>query len=160
MFEISKVKKKSRIWWCRRISSFKSTFLQTLKIISNCCLPAFLREVLVNYASSIICTSLNNSTIFWKQWEFLHGLNNLKKLVSVGAIHRFLFSFDSIVVIIPVNSIIGFTKQPSAEGYLANIFSPAKDSKLSKVVDIKTLRHKYNLMKLDSFIDIFQVWNK
>ena len=34
------------------------------KIISNCCLPAFLREVLVNYASNMI-----------RIREFLHGLD-------------------------------------------------------------------------------------
>ena len=62
-------------------------------IISNCCLPAFLREVLVNYASKTIRIRLNNRTIFWKQQEFLHCLNNLQKLVSVGAIRRFIFSF-------------------------------------------------------------------
>ena len=73
------------------------TLLQTLisnwNIISNCCLHAFLREVLFNYASNMIRIRLNNCTIFWKQWEFLHGLNNLQKLVSVGAIRRFIFSF-------------------------------------------------------------------
>ena len=53
----------------------------------------------------------------------MHGLDNLQKLVSVGAIHRFIFSFDNIVVIILVNSIIVFRKQPSAERYLANILS-------------------------------------
>ena len=61
-------------------------------MISNCCLPAFLREVLVNYASNMIRIRLNNCTIFWKQREFLHGLDNLQKLVFVGAIHRFIFS--------------------------------------------------------------------
>ena len=98
----SKYRKLRKNWefWCGRISSFKSTLLQTLdlmisnwKIISNCCLPAFLREVLVNYASNMIRIRLNNCTIFWKQREFLHGLDNLQKLVSVGAIRRFIFSF-------------------------------------------------------------------
>ena len=73
------------------------TLLQTLisnwNIISNCCLPAFLPEVWVNYASNMIRIRLNNCTIFWKQREFLHGLNNLQKLVSVGAIRKFIFSF-------------------------------------------------------------------
>ena len=129
-------------------------------------MPAFLREVLVNYASNMIRIRLNNCTIFWKQREFLHGLDNLQKLVSVGAIRRFIFSFFAnqnfsldrkavllrkwialilqvkfrfmgflvkanalvsgnkySVVIITVNSIV-FAKQPSAERYLANIFSP------------------------------------
>ena len=54
--------------------------------MSNCCLPAFLCEVLVNYASNMICLRLNNWTIIWKQQEFLHGLDNLQKFVSVGAI--------------------------------------------------------------------------
>ena len=62
-------------------------------MISNCCLPAFLREVLVNYASNMIRMRLNNCTIFWKQREFLYGLDNLQKLVSVGEISRFIFSF-------------------------------------------------------------------
>ena len=62
-------------------------------MISNCCLPAFLREVLVNYASNMIRMRLNNCTIFWKQREFLYGLDNLQKLVSVGEISRFMFSF-------------------------------------------------------------------
>ena len=60
------------------------------KIISNCCLPAFFREVLVNYASNMILIRLNNCTI--KQQEFLHGLNNLQNLVSVGETGRFIFS--------------------------------------------------------------------
>ena len=62
-------------------------------MVSNCRMPAFLGVVLVNYASNMICIRLNNCTIFWKQWEFLHGLNNLEKLVSVQVIRRFLFSF-------------------------------------------------------------------
>ena len=62
-------------------------------IISNCCLPAFLREVLVNYASNKVRIRLNNCTICWKQREFLHGLDNLQNLLSVGAIRRFIFSF-------------------------------------------------------------------
>ena len=75
-----------------------STKLQTLiisnrKIAPNCCLPASFHEVLVNYASNMIRIRLNNCTIFWKQREFLHGLDNLQKLVSVGAIRRFIFSF-------------------------------------------------------------------
>ena len=36
---------------------------------------------------------LNNCTIFWKQREFLHGLDNLQKLFPVGAIRRLIFSF-------------------------------------------------------------------
>ena len=52
----------------------------------------------------------------------MYGLDNLQKLVSVGAIHRFIFSFDNVVIIL-VNSIIVFRKQPSAERYLANILS-------------------------------------
>ena len=129
-------------------------------------MPAFLREVLVNYANNMIHIRLNNCIIFWKQQTFLQGLDNLPKLVSVGEISRFIFIFfanqnfsrnrkalqlrkwialvlqvkfrfmgclvtvnalvsgtDSIVVIIRVNIIV-FTKQPSAERYLANIFSP------------------------------------
>ena len=49
--------------------------------------------MLVNYARNIIRIRLNNCTIFWKQQEFLHGVDNLQKLVSVGAIRRFIFSF-------------------------------------------------------------------
>ena len=52
--------------------------------MSNCCLPAFLHEVLVNYANNVIRIRLNNFTIFWKEQELLHGLDNLQKLVSVG----------------------------------------------------------------------------
>ena len=36
---------------------------------------------------------LNNCTIFGKQREFLYGLDSLQKLVSVGQICRFIFSF-------------------------------------------------------------------
>ena len=135
-------------------------------MISNCCLPAFLREVLVNYASNMIRMRLNNCTIFWKQREFLYGLDNLQKLVSVGEISRFIFSFfgnqnfsrDRKVVLlikwiaivlqvkfrfmgclVKANALVlgnivlsfssqlivlVFTKQPSAERYLADIFSP------------------------------------
>ena len=127
-------------------------------------MPAFLREVLVNYASNMIRIRLNNCTIFWKQREFLHGLDNLQKLVSVGAIRRFIFSFfanqnfsrdrkavllrkwialilqvkfrfmDCLVktnALVPGNiasslslQLIVLSKQPSAERYLENIFSP------------------------------------
>ena len=62
-------------------------------MISNFCLPTFHREVLVNYASNMIRIRLNNCTIFWKQQEYLHGLYNLQKLVPVGAICMFIFSF-------------------------------------------------------------------
>ena len=51
------------------------------KIISNCCLTAFFREVLVNYASNMVRIRLNNYNIIWKQREFLHGIDNLQKLV-------------------------------------------------------------------------------
>ena len=60
---------------------------------SNCCLPAFIREVLVSCVNNMICVRLSNCTIFWKQREFLHGLGTLQKLVSVGAIRRSIFSF-------------------------------------------------------------------
>ena len=60
--------------------------------IYNCCLSAFLREVLINYVSNMIRIRLNNCTNFWKQKEFFHGFDNLQKLVSVGAIRRFIFS--------------------------------------------------------------------
>ena len=129
--------------------------MQTLKIISNSCLPAFLCKALANYTSSMIRIRLNNCTIFWKQREFLHSFDNLQKLVSVGAIHRFIFNFSSIIVVIAVNSFVVFTKLPSIERYLANFFSPvflwtfrnslsasARESKLSEAVDIKTLRDK------------------
>ena len=123
--------------------------------------------MLVNYASNMIRVRLSNRTTFLKQREFLHGLNNLQKLVSVGTVRRFIFCFvfanqnfsldrktvllrkwialilqvkfrfmgflvkanalvsgnKYSVVIITVNSIV-FAKQPSAERYLANIFSP------------------------------------
>ena len=36
---------------------------------------------------------INYCNIFKKQRQFLHGLDNLQKLVSVGAICRFIFSF-------------------------------------------------------------------
>ena len=79
----------SFLWFILRLSSGTKFW----KIISNCCLLAFLREGLVNYASNMIRIRLNNCTIFWKQQEFLHGLNNLQKLFSVTAINRFIFSF-------------------------------------------------------------------
>ena len=50
-------------------------------MISNCCLLAFLCEVLVNFASNMIRKRLNNCAIFLKQREFLHGLANLQQLV-------------------------------------------------------------------------------
>ena len=59
-------------------------------------MSAFLREVLVNYASSMIrititmATSVENDENFP---EFLHGLDNLQNLLSVGSIRRFVFSF-------------------------------------------------------------------
>ena len=56
-------------------------------------MPAFLREALVNYASNMIFLRINNCTIIWKQEAFLHGLDNLQKPVSVGAIRWFIFSF-------------------------------------------------------------------
>ena len=56
-------------------------------------MPAFLREVTVNYASNMIRIKLNNCNTFGKQLEFLHGLDNLPKLECVGAILRFIFSF-------------------------------------------------------------------
>ena len=51
------------------------------------CSPAFLCVVFVNHASNMIRIRLNNCIIFWKQREFLHGLDNLQKLVckSCGA---------------------------------------------------------------------------
>ena len=49
--------------------------------------------MLVNYASNMIRVRLNNRTTFLKQREFLHGLNNLQKLVSVGTGRRFIFCF-------------------------------------------------------------------
>ena len=70
-----------------------SLIISNWKLISNRCLPTFLGEVLVNYASNMIRIRLNNCTIFWKQREFLHGLDNLQNLLSVGAIRRFIFSF-------------------------------------------------------------------
>ena len=143
-----------------------SLIISNWKVISNCCLPGLFCEVLVNYASNMIRIRLNNCTIFWKQREFLHGLDNLQKLVSVGAIRRFIFSFfanqnfsrdrkaellcKSIALVLQVKFrfmgclvkanalvlgnialslssqliVLVFTKQPSAERYLANIFSP------------------------------------
>ena len=70
-----------------------SLIISNWKITYDCCFPTFLGEVFVNYASNMIRIRLNNCTIFWKQREFLHGLDNLQKLVSVGAIRRFIFSF-------------------------------------------------------------------
>ena len=70
-----------------------SLMISDWNIISNWGLPAFLREVLVNYPSNMIRIKLNNCAIFWKQREFLYRLDNLQKLVSVGAIRRFIFSF-------------------------------------------------------------------
>ena len=70
-----------------------SLIISNWKTTSNCCLPGFLPEALINHASNMICITLNNCTIFWKQQELLLGLDNLQKLVSVGAIRRFIFSF-------------------------------------------------------------------
>ena len=108
----------------------------------------------VNYASNMIRIRINNCNIFKKQREFLHGLDNLQKLVSVGAICRFIFSFFAnqnfkaatqmdrsstsseisfhgllvkANVLVSENNIvviIAVIKQPSAERYLANIFLP------------------------------------
>ena len=49
-----KLRKNQEFWQWGRFFSFKSTFLQILKIIFSCYLLAFLREVLVNYASNMI----------------------------------------------------------------------------------------------------------
>ena len=65
-------------------------------MVSNCCLPASIHEVLVSYVSNMIRIRLNNCTNFWKQREFLHGLDNLQTFVSVGTIRRFIFSFIEI----------------------------------------------------------------
>ena len=101
----------------------------------------------VNYASNMICIRINNCNIFKKQREFLHGLDHLQKLVFVGAICRFIFSFFAnqnfkavllrkwiaLVLLVKANVlvsensivvIIAVIKQPSAERYLANIFLP------------------------------------
>ena len=105
-------------------------------------MPAFFREVLVNYASNMICIRLNNCTICWKQQEFLHGLDDLQNFLSVGAIRRFIFSFFAnqkfswdrktewlrkliaLLLQVKFNSIIVFMKHSSAERYLANMFLP------------------------------------
>ena len=139
------------------------------KIISNCYLPAFLGEVLVNYASNMIRIRLNNCTIFWKPREFLHGPDNLQNLVYKSCrgntqVHLQFFlqtktlveierrscyvngfskcsstpseiSFHGlhskskrpsirkqIVVMITVNSIIVFTRHPSAKRYFSKHF--------------------------------------
>ena len=105
----------------------------------------------VGQLSNMIRIRLNNCIV---SKENLHGVDNLQKLVSVGGYTRFIFIFNSIAVIITVNSIIVFIKQPSSEIFLANFFgqyfsellenfsiASAKESKLSKAVDIKTLRH-------------------
>ena len=70
-----------------------SLIMSNWKIVSNCCFHAFLSEVLVNYASNMIRIRLNNCTNFWKQREFLHGLENLQKLASVGATSRLILIF-------------------------------------------------------------------
>ena len=102
MFEISKVKKKKNENFDNAVEFLRlkafcyklwTLIISNWKIISNCCLPAFLREVLVNYASNMIRIRLNNCTIFWKQREVLHGLINLQHLLSVREIRRFIFRF-------------------------------------------------------------------
>ena len=69
------------------------------------CLPAFLCEVLVNYARNIIRIRLNNCNISWKQREFLHGLHNLQRLVSVGTIRRFIFIFLKIKTLVEIRAV-------------------------------------------------------
>ena len=120
-------------------------------------MPAFHREVLIDYASNMICFKLNNCTIFWKQREFLHGFDNLQNRFPVGPIRTFIFSFfvnenfsrDKEATLLRFMGclvkaktlvsgsrehdcyhhsyycyyhIIVFTKQPSADRYLANLF--------------------------------------
>ena len=72
-----------------------SLIFSNWKIISNCILPAllFAREVLIDYVSNMIRMRLNNCTIFWKQRDFLHGLDNLQNRFPVGTILTFIFSF-------------------------------------------------------------------
>ena len=89
MFCFWKYQKRDNLSW--DIYAF-NMFLYIFWIIRNYCFLAFLRKVVVNYASNLICIRLSNCSIFWKQREFLHGLNNLQKLVSVGAIRRFVSS--------------------------------------------------------------------
>ena len=65
--KISEVKKKNQeFWWCSRISSFNSTFSQTLKKISNFCFPVFLCEVLVNYVSNMVRIKIEQMHHFLK----------------------------------------------------------------------------------------------
>ena len=66
------------------------------------CLPAFLCEVLVNYASNMICIRLSNCTIFWKQQQFLHDHGNLQEHISVRAICSFIFSFLQIKTLVEI----------------------------------------------------------
>ena len=127
-------------------------------------MPAFLGEMLVNYASNMIHIRLNLCTIFWKQRTFLHDLDKfakarLQKLYCNTQVYPHFFFFflqtktlvkiekrscyangfsncsstpseisfhglpskrkrpsirKQVVVIMSVNIIIDFTKQPSA----------------------------------------------
>ena len=63
--------------------------------MSNCCLPAFFCEVLVNYVSDMIRIKLNSCSILWKQREFLHGLTNLQSSFLSGQ-----YTGSSLVVMI------------------------------------------------------------
>ena len=74
-------------------SKLQSLIISNWKIISNFCLAAFLREVLLDYASNMIRIRLNNCTFSWKQREFFHGLDNLQNPFTVRAIRSFIFSF-------------------------------------------------------------------
>ena len=101
--------------------------------------------MLVNYASNMIRIILNNCTIFWKQREFLHGLDNLRdrKAVLLRKWIALILPFSKISfhglpskgkrpsirkqIASPLchsifNSNIVFTKQPSAERYLEKKF--------------------------------------
>ena len=63
--------------------------------MSNCCLPDFFCEVLVNYVSDMIHIKLNSCSILWKQREFLRGLANLQSSFLSGQ-----YTGSSLVVMI------------------------------------------------------------
>ena len=134
--------------------------------MSHCCFPCFSLQSVGQLCNQHDWHKIKQLHFFLKQRDFLHGFDNLRKLVSVGAIRRFIFSFIAnqnfsrdrkavllrkwIALILQVKFrfmgclvkanalvlgnialslssqliVLVFTKQPSAERYLANIFSP------------------------------------
>ena len=61
--------------------------------MSHCCFPCFSLQSVGQLCNQHDWHKIKQLHFFLKQRDFLHGFDNLRKLVSVGAIRRFIFSF-------------------------------------------------------------------